>query len=228
MIVRVLLSLVGLALIVGSIAIALESLAAAGIALAAGVAIFVLANPERFKKVNIASVLEIETRARVAVARAEETITVGRQLILAMAKLMYWQHEAHKHVGVGPVEQVRPQKIIEDLLAHSGLREEDLRDVRAIKEPFIRFRYANYVTAAVAPDNWTPQQLEAWREFNSGERRQGIGFEPSPEELRAFLEQNGFANAEVRERLADFAHWEAKKEHRRAADWDAYAIEWGD
>lgn len=161
-----------------------------------------------------------------AVDAVDATHQVARELIAAIAKMFLWESEAGKHMGIGPLQSAKRGEIIQQLLTNAALTEKEMADVRSVSLPFIRWRYADYVTQAVSHVNWSPEQSKAWNEFFSGDLRRGIGFEPSPQQLREFVEAHGFLNPELDERLKDYASWETSQQHRRRAVWDEYARQW--
>ncbi len=90
--------------------------------------------------------------------------------------------------------------------------------MESVEHPYIDFDYAYFVTHKL-PTSLSDEGHKQWNEFYSADRRKGIGFEPSPDELEAFLQKLDLINEEVAARLSDYRYFKRTRTHRRPDVW---------
>jgi len=93
-----------------------------------------------------------------------------------------------------------------------------ISEVKAVEYPYLDFDYAYFVTRKLLT-SLDAEGQKLWNEFYSADKRKGIGFEPSPDELEEFLTKLGLMNEEVTGRLQDYRHFKATRTHRRPDVW---------
>ena len=193
-----------------------------GVALA-GVAVLLVANADRLRLFKMSATgLEAEFREVIEEARAK--LSQLQELALIFAEVTFWGLQANGRWGGTGIDD--QQRIRDRLLAFLkddlAVPEGRLAEMASVEHPYIHFDYAHYVTDGVTK-NMSQAQQTAWSEYwGSPERKGGIGKEPDPTALEAFLTAHGFINEEVSERLRDYHHWHARQEHRRPSEWSKY------
>ena len=99
-----------------------------------------------------------------------------------------------------------------------GLSETEIEEVRTAERPYVLFDYAAFIVRQLH-DNVPDEKRQQWDEFYSADRRKGIGFEPSPDELERFLTSMEVMTDEVREHIEDYRYYQQFTKHRRPEEW---------
>ncbi len=84
--------------------------------------------------------------------------------------------------------------------------------------PTSHFDYAGWVTRDISR-KVPADKRERWAAFFKTVHDGGVGHEPSPDDLEAFLGEVDLLDADTRERLADYRHFHTAKKHRRPSVW---------
>ena len=104
------------------------------------------------------------------------------------------------------------------LLKELGVPAGRVKEIEAVENPYVHFDYAQYVVHGLESD-LTGDQRTRWNDFYSHDRRKGIGYEPSPDELESFLTEMDLLKGDASERLDDYRHWHLQNVHRRPGEW---------
>lgn len=161
-----------------------------------------------------------ETEMRAVIEEAKATVAQLHLLAAEQAKLVLESVYAEGRWG-GRSTRSRDdaRKRLLGVLRQLEIPESTIAEVDSVVHKFNRFDYANWVSKAVRMEDISRHQTR-WNEFFAGKHRSaGVGSEPSPDELEAFLKEIDALSPEVLERLADYRHYEHTKTHRREEEW---------
>ena len=114
-------------------------------------------------------------------------------------------------------KQAFEDKLLQNL-REIGLSEKEIEEVRKAQRPYVLFDYASFITRGLH-DTVSGDKRAQWNEFFSADRRKGIGYEPSPDELQEFLSSIDLMTDEVREHIEDYRYYEQHTKHRRPEEW---------
>ena len=160
-------------------------------------------------------VASIKAEMQQAVAEARATVEQLHLLAAALGRQTIRSAQAEGRWG-GRSRADRSQVALETAAAMRalGMAEQAIDDVVAAERPFVHFDYSNWAAASTTP---TREQQPRWNEFFS--KHEGIGSEPTPDELRQFLAELGQLSLEAEERLKDYEHYARTWQHRRPNVW---------
>ena len=82
------------------------------------------------------------------------------------------------------------------------MHEAKIADVVAVEYPYIDFDYFHYASRGLGGD-LQDEDRKKWDDFFSADKRKGIGYEASPDELGKFLGSIGL-DGDVNERVTDY------------------------
>lgn len=160
----------------------------------------------------------LETELRDAIHEAEVTFEQFNELAGSWAKVALQQVYAEGRFGGMPRSD---RRILRDrifnALAGMDVSEQEMEAMKQIEYRYTHFDYAQYVLdVAVGLDTW--EWNKDSHDFNNA--HQGMGNEPSPDQIEELLRRHLRLNPEVEARLADYRHYEEFREHRRPAIWE--------
>lgn len=170
------------------------------------------------KKLKV-SATGVEAELQSLVEEAKVTIDQLHALATNQSKLLLEMLQGSGRYGGGhraTKEHMRRETLT--MLEELGVDAETIEAVKSVEHPYQHFDYCSAVThqlPQVLGREFTDEQREQWNEFFSTEVRQGIGTEPTPDELEAFLAANSLLNEAVRGRLLDYRQFHETQTHRR-------------
>jgi hypothetical protein len=161
----------------------------------------------------------LEGEMRQVIDDAKATVAQLNLLGVELSKAILWSMQAQgRFGGTSSDSQDAMREKVLTTLTTLGASEAQIADVKAVEYPYIDFDYAYFVTHRL-PTSLNEDGHKLWNEFYSAEKRKGIGFEPSPDELEAFLKKLGPITDETAARLDDYRYFKAHRIHRRPANW---------
>ncbi|MEP3431772.1 MAG: hypothetical protein ABJN98_24015 [Roseibium sp.] len=145
------------------------------------------------------------------------TLSQLQSLAISQAKFLIYQDAASgRFGGVGSKEKFSAQSEMTKVLENLKVDAETIKEVSSVVYPIRHFDYCSAVTRAVNINALVdPKDVEAWNDFHSSNKRNGIGTEPDPDEYEKFLRDLRLITDDVQERLDDYRLFHEKKEHRR-------------
>ena len=162
----------------------------------------------------------LEGELRTVIDEARATVAQLHALAVTQAKALLQANQSLGRFGGGSLEGIKDRvrgEIVENL-GKIGLSQAGIDSVLAVEYPYIQFDYAYEVTRQIqhsVPEDKRPQ----WNNFFYSSNRSGIGFEPSPDEIEAFLGSVGMIDADTHERILDYRHFVKSRKHRRPEVW---------
>lgn len=104
--------------------------------------------------------------------------------------------------------------------------EAEVSAVADVEYPFVCFDYPYYITLGLEK-NLSQEKLKQWNDFFSPDRRKGFGYEPTPDELRGFLDAMGLMTKQRTELIEDYSFYKQNHRQRRPEIW-ATREHWND
>jgi hypothetical protein len=156
-----------------------------------------------------------EAEMRSLIDEAKATLEQLHLLAINQSKILLESVQAAGRFGGGSTQKDK-QLMRANILAtleRLGVESNKIAEVLAIEHRYVHFDYCEAVTYGLKP---SASNNAAWNDFFSHRKRKGIGFEPGPDELEAFLESVDLIDDEVRERLEDYRHYDETSTHRRS------------
>lgn len=161
----------------------------------------------------------IEAELRDVLADAKATVVQLHFLAEQQAKFTLHLMQSEGRFGGGdPSMKSKMRAEILSMLRDVGLSQARIDEVTKVEHPWIAFDYSQWVTRRLTPP--TQERSAEWNAFFHGSSRRGVGYEPSPAELRAFLGEVGTITEDVDEKLKDYDHFVQTKTHRRPEVWN--------
>ncbi|CAH0339412.1 hypothetical protein [Rhizobium sp. CECT 9324] len=161
----------------------------------------------------------LEGEMREVIDEARATLAQLHLLAEEQSRFMLWSMQSNGRWGGMKIEsQDRMRASVVSTLKTLGVTEQKIEDVVSVEYPFIDFDYASYVTRKLG-NGLNEDAHKAWNEFFSSERRKGIGFQPSPDELETFLASLDLVSDDVKQRLEDYRYFKKVRKHRRPEEW---------
>lgn len=121
--------------------------------------------------------------------------------------------------GLKPREKREAIAKIEQGLKAIELPKDRIKRALLVQRPFDDFDYYHWTMSPVWHDN-DPKTIGARNAFRDRFPDKGIGSNPNPAEVEAFLNSNGWNKGEIAERLKDWAHYLEDGTHRRLELWE--------
>jgi len=162
--------------------------------------------------------LEGEMREVIDEARA----TVGQLGMLGeqLSKVILWSMQGSgRYGGMSTASQQQMRETVVSTLKKLGVNDARIADVVSVEYPFIDFDYSYFVTRGLG-GNLQEEDRQKWNAFFSSEKRKGIGYEASPDELEELLGSLNLLTDDVKERLEDYRHFLKNRTHRRPDVWN--------
>jgi hypothetical protein len=157
----------------------------------------------------------IEAEMRSLIDEAKATLEQLHLLAINQSKILLESVQAAGRYGGGSTQKdkelIRTSILV--TLKKLGVESDKIDEVLAVERRYVRYDYCQAVTRNLTPSE---TNRNAWNDFFSHSKRTGIGFEPGPDELEAFLDSVGLIDDEVKECLADYRHYDRTSTHRRA------------
>lgn len=159
------------------------------------------------------------TEMQEAIRDAKATVSQLQDIAELFGKISVQQIAGAGRWG-GPSEREK-REMIERIT--NGLRTIDVTDAKikailAVQEPWNNIDYCSFVTQHMLPDG-NQEAVVRWNEFfrpfTNGRSR------PSPDQIEQFANANNLMTDDIRERLADWRHYQQHKTHRRPVIWEA-------
>lgn len=156
----------------------------------------------------------IEAEMQSLLDEAKATVTQLHLLAVNQAKILLESVQAAGRWGGGSSRQdkERMRTTVVETLTRLGVERSQIEEVLAVERRYVHFDYAHAVTHDLKP---TQDKIADWNDFFSDRKRKGIGSEPKPDELEAFLDSIGLLDWELKERLDDYRHYDQTGSHRR-------------
>ncbi len=158
----------------------------------------------------------IEAEMRSLIEEAKATLEQLHLLAIEQSKILLESVHTIGRWGGGSTwkdKEVMRARILATL-EKLDVESENIDEVLAVERRYVLFDYCQAVTHTLE-EKLSPEKFVAWKEFFSSVKRKGIGSEPGPDELEAFLEKVDLLDDEVRERLEDYRYYDNKGTHRR-------------
>ncbi len=192
------------------------------LAFLAGGLCLVVANTDVIEELHL-SLTGFRAKTRKVIQEAEDTTTALRLISKDFSRLFVTLLYGEGRIGGATDEDLEAyENTLLKNLKDIGLGDDDLEDVRREARPFVLFDYARAITWQLqVPDD----RCVEWEEFYSADRRKGFGFEPSPDELEAFLDSMDNLTDEIRARIEDYRYYQEHTRHRRPDEWARHS-EW--
>ncbi|ERP98408.1 hypothetical protein Q669_19065 [Labrenzia sp. C1B10] len=157
------------------------------------------------------------------VKEAKATIDQLHSLAISQSKFMLQMNQAEgRWGGASRAEKDRIRSEILSILVKLEVDRDAIEEVKSVEYPYQHFDYCSAVTKNLKGASGlglSPAQQEKFNAFFSSDIRKGIGFEPSPNELEEFLQENDLIDDEVKERLLDYRQFHEHQTHRRKSDY---------
>lgn len=158
----------------------------------------------------------IEAEMRSLIDEAKATLEQLHLLAINQSKILLESVQAAGRWGGGSTRKDKElmRANILATLEKLGVESEKIDEVLAVERRYVHFDYCSAVTHDLER-RLTQENKAAWSDFFSDSKRKGIGFEPGPDELEAFLQGVSLLDDEVTERLEDYRHYDKTSTHRR-------------
>jgi hypothetical protein len=157
----------------------------------------------------------IEAEMRSLIDEAKATLEQLHLLAISQSKILLESVQAAGRWGGGSTQKdkelMRTNIIM--TLQKLGVASDKIAEVLAVERRYVHFDYYLAVTHGLRPSD---TNRPAWDAFFSHDKRKGIGYEPSPDELEAFLISIGLVDDKVKEFLLDYRHYDKTNTHRRS------------
>ncbi len=165
----------------------------------------------------------LEAKLQKTLIEAKETLEQATTLAKLQGRIALEVINGSGRYG-GGIDKKKVKADIVATLTSLGVPAAEIQELETAAEyKFHHFDYArSYVTKPFDPAVLQGEKLTAWNDFWAKKHGKGFGNEPSPAELRTFLDNQGFLTPGMEERLKDYQHYETTKTHRRPAEWDAF------
>jgi hypothetical protein len=156
----------------------------------------------------------IEAEMRSLIDEAKATLEQLHLLAINQSKILLESVQAAGRWGGGSTQKDKELMRTNILmtLKKLGVEPDKIAEVLAVEHRYVHFDYYLAVTRNLRPSE---TNRSAWDDFFSHDKRKGIGFEPSPDELEAFLVSVELVDDEVKEFLVDYRHYDRTSTHRR-------------
>ena len=160
----------------------------------------------------------IEAKTREVLQRAE--ITLNELQILAQqvgAVTLSLVKRNGRLGGYSDAEETEIKRSVLSVLKQVGIQESEFPKILDEWHKITDFDYAHYILGGnTIPDGAAPEALKEWKELRAG----GIVKIPTPDEIKRFLESNGFIKPELHERIKDYEYYLNVRKHRRPEIWE--------
>jgi hypothetical protein len=155
-----------------------------------------------------------EAEMRSLIDEAKVTLEQLHLLAINQSKILLESVQAAGRWGGGSTRKDKElmRENILMTLKKLDVEPDKIAEVLAVERRYVHFDYCQAVTRNLRRSE---TNREAWDGFFSDDKRKGIGFEPSPDELEAFLVSADLVDDEVRELLSDYRHYDRTSTHRR-------------
>ena len=195
-------------------------------ALIAGLAFLFFANIDTIKTFRISGTgFEAETRE--VVREAQDAIQQTKLLATEFAKFAILMINAEgRWGGIGLAKKKEVSDLILQTLRALNVDEKEVSAVADLEYQYVCFDYAQYITRGLQK-KLDREKILKWNDFFSSERRKGLGYEPSPDELRDFLVAIGLMTKQRAELIEDYRFYKQNHRQRRPEIW-ATREHWND
>lgn len=156
----------------------------------------------------------IEAEMRSLIDEAKVTLEQLHLLAINQSKILLESVQSAGRWGGGATQ--KDKELMRDSIVATlnklGVGNDKIAEVLSVERRYVHFDYAHAVTRSLS-EKLAGDKKTAWNDFFS--KRQGIGFEPGPDELESFLESVDLLDQDIKERLEDYRYYDRTSTHRQ-------------